>query len=195
TVGDTRMYNWDGNTYTQTCTVASPTKGNGTWKTISAPTPTAIFNKSVTTGSLATLTSGSTLNLFTLLNSADGVYTNSTSANWGLSGGVLKFPSREDRINYTIRISLAGTFSGTANTQRTITMTFDRADGTLVVGGNNSVVTSDTLTRTTQLVIPTYTDGVNDTFTTVGTKANVLHNTNQTLTITGIQIAIFGNKM
>jgi hypothetical protein len=53
TVGDTRIYNYDGIMYSQVCTVANPVKGAGTWVTRgSTGTNIIISGKSITCGTL-----------------------------------------------------------------------------------------------------------------------------------------------
>lgn len=195
TVGDIRIKNITGGLIAEVCTVGNATKGAGIFQVTDAPAPGLILNKPFETPlAVASDTTINLLDLFSIAN--EGVPINSLPTQWSLVNGVLKFPSLYRRVNYNIRISISGTFAGDSpSTNRIITLTFERADGSLIIGGNNSTVTSDTLTRTTQLVIPTFTDTFVDKFSTIGTVANLLQSSNKTLNITNVQISIFGSRV
>lgn len=93
---------------------------------------------------------------------------------------------------YGVRFSILGSFGGNPNTSRTLTYRFSRFDDSKVVGEVDLSMTNTTIGKASQWNLLTYTNTKTDPFFSTGTKLEIINNSGQTLTITGIEITFFG---
>lgn len=145
------------------------------------------------TGLNQVLSSGNTLNLFTLATLSNATVANIPLTSYSLVNNALKLPALAGFVDYNIDIRLTGTISGNVQTAREFSIELRRGNDTLVERKAVIKINDTTLdARGTNL--ETYSLGVDDPFTASGIKLIVNNTSGQTLTITGFSIIIKGDK-
>ncbi len=105
------------------------------------------------------------------------------------ANALLRFPAKAKLTSYMLDVRLTG--SMTSSSDRTFTLQLRRSD--------NSLVKGDTFTKSggTALIsesnnIFSYTNGVNDPYTTGGLKLEINNNSSSNITLTGFELIIDG---
>jgi len=101
---------------------------------------------------------------------------------------VLIFPAVDGEVEYTMRISITGTYSGATGTVRVLPFDIQRVSDGSLLGSSKHIKDLNTNTITAEFVeLTTRTIGLTDNFSLTGIRFPIIQNTGATLTITNIQ--------
>lgn len=145
-----------------------------------------VFNKVVSQA----VANGTNFNLSSLLTTADvtNIF-NTTLAQFNLTSGVLKLPTLSRYVDYTVVVTINGTYSGGAGTTRKIDIQLTRANDTIVRLSPILKVIDNNINGES-VNIQTWTNSVSDDFSLNGIKLKLNNNSGVALTLTSFNIMI-----
>jgi hypothetical protein len=151
TVGDVRIYNWDGTINSQRCTVAGATKGGGTWSTIPSLVGSWETAYSATIEPSQLIIDATQRDVTQWIASLGEVRTSGSPVYYLASKQRFQVDSSTvSYYNFTIRLRASATISGGTNNVSEFVLELRRGDGTTILpskktfikvsGGSNTIV-------------------------------------------------------
>ena len=104
---------------------------------------------------------------------------------------ILIFPAINGEVEYKIRASITGAYSGTTSTSRVLPFDIQRVSDNSLVGSPKHIKDLNTNTITNEFIeLTTRTIGVTDNFSVTGIRFMMTQNTGSTLTFTSVQFYV-----
>ena len=104
---------------------------------------------------------------------------------------ILIFPAIDGDVEYTVRVTITGAYSGATGTVRVLPFDIQRVSDNSLVGSPKHIKDLNTNTIVNEFIeLTTRTLGLTDNFSVTGIRFQMIQNTGATLTLTSVQLYI-----